>query len=127
MKLIDAAGDRDIVFTTTGTTPPGAFSDAKKRLDAAMLVANGGKPIPRWVIHDLRRTAVTHMAEMGIRTDVIELIVNHVSGARAGVAGTYNRSELLDERRQALAQWAQQIERIVGGCAPPIQHIVGPQ
>jgi integrase len=113
LKLIAAAGDRDIVFTTTGRTPPGAFSEAKKRLDAGVTAANGGRPVAPWVLHDLRRTAVTHMAELGIRTDVIELIVNHTSGTRGGIAGVYNRSELLDERRRALEQWAQRIGRIV--------------
>jgi hypothetical protein len=78
-----------------------------------MIAANGGKPIPNWVIHDLRRTVVTGMAELLIRIDVIELIVNHTSGSGGGVAGVYNRSELLDERRRALEQWAQQIKRIV--------------
>jgi integrase len=115
MKLIDAAGTQEIIFTTTGRTPPSAFSRAKRRLDDAMLAANGGRPIDDWTLHDLRRTAVTHMAEMGIRVDVIERVVNHSSGARSGVAGTYNRSELLDERRQALARWAQHVERIVRG------------
>jgi integrase len=114
-KLIDAAGDRQIVFSATGTTAPSGFSQAKRRLDAEMLAANRGEPIPEWVLHDLRRSAVTGMAELGVRTDVIELVVNHISGARAGVAGVYNKSELLDERRQALSRWADHIERLVRG------------
>jgi integrase len=121
-KLIEAARDRRIVFSTTGTTPPSGFSRAKRRLDAAMLAANRGKPIADWTLHDLRRSAVTHMAELGIRSDVIELVVNHVSGARGGIAGVYNRSELLDERRDALTRWAQHVERIVhGGSAKVVQ------
>jgi hypothetical protein len=55
------------------------------------------------------------MAELGIAPHVIELVVNHVSGARAGVAGVYNRSEMLPERRAALARWAQHVRGIVGG------------
>ena len=43
--------------------------------------------IPAWRFHDLRRTAVTGMAELGIQPHVIELVVNHVSGSRGGVAG----------------------------------------
>ncbi|MFM9847818.1 MAG: tyrosine-type recombinase/integrase [Hyphomicrobiaceae bacterium] len=43
----------DLVFTSTGTTPPSGFSRAKSNLDAFMLPA---KP---WRIHDLRRTAAT--------------------------------------------------------------------
>jgi hypothetical protein len=55
------------------------------------------------------------MAELGIAPHVIELVVNHISGARAGVAGVYNRSELLPERRAALERWAAHIEGIVSG------------
>jgi hypothetical protein len=70
-----------------------------------------------WRLHDLRRTAVTGMAELGIRPDVIELTVNHVSGSRGGIAGVYNRSELLDERRAALERWAAHVDRLVSGAA----------
>ena len=55
------------------------------------------------------------MAEAGIRSDVIELVVNHVSGARGGVAGVYNKSVLLEERRDALRRWSHYVVRIVRG------------
>jgi hypothetical protein len=118
-KLIDAAGDHQIVFSTNGTTPPSGFSHGKARLDAAML-AGSGKAVPEWRIHDLRRCAVTGMAELGIRTDVIELVVNHLSGARGGIAGVYNRSELLDERRDALKRWGSHVEHLVSGRWPKV-------
>ena len=52
-----------------------------------------------WIIHDLRRTAVTLMAEKKIAPPhVIEAIVNHISGHKAGIAGTYNRATYLEER-----------------------------
>jgi hypothetical protein len=55
-----------------------------------------GVTIPDWVFHDLRRTVVSSMAEdLGIRDAVIEKAVNHISGTRAGVAGVYNKAELL--------------------------------
>jgi integrase len=98
-----------LVFSTTGRTPVSGWSKVKRRLDARMGDA------PPWRLHDLRRTAVTGMAELGIAPHVIELVVNHVSGARAGVAGVYNRSEMLPERRAALARWAQHVQGIVGG------------
>jgi integrase len=86
------------------------WSNMKPRLDKLI-----GPGVPPFTIHDLRRTAVTHMAEIGIRPDVIELCVNHVSGARAGVAGVYNRSELLPERRSALEAWSARVMEIVEG------------
>ena len=45
-----------------------------------------------WRLHDLRRTAATGMAELGVQPHVIEAVLNHVSGHRAGVAGVYNRA-----------------------------------
>jgi integrase len=109
-----------LVFSTTGTSPVSGWSRMKRRLDAAMLALarkeRGGKlTIPPWRLHDLRRTAVTGMAELGIRPDVIELTVNHVSGSRGGIAGVYNRSELLDERRAALERWSLHIAGLVSG------------
>ena len=56
----------------------------------------------RGSMHDLRRSVATHMGEMGIQPHVIEEVLNHVSGTRAGVAGTYNRSKLEEPKRQAL-------------------------
>jgi integrase len=96
------------VFSTNGRSPVSGWSKVKARLDAVM-------NIPPWRLHDLRRTAVTGMAELGIAPHVIELVVNHVSGVRAGVAGTYNRSELLPERRAALERWSQHVLGLVQG------------
>jgi integrase len=106
------------VFTTTKTTAISGWSKAKRRLDAEMLKlarADKGKTfeLKPWVIHDLRRTAVTGMAELGIRPEVIEQVVNHVSGSRGGVAGIYNRSALLPERREALERWETHVLGIV--------------
>ena len=64
-------------------------------------------------LHDLRRTAVTMMAELGIQPHIIEAILNHVSGHKAGVAGIYNKAKYLDEMRSALKRWAEHIEQIV--------------
>jgi integrase len=64
-----------------------------------------GKVAP-WRLHDLRRTAVTHMAEIGIAPHIIEAVVNHISGHRGGIAGIYNRAVYMDERRRALEVWA---------------------
>jgi integrase len=109
-QLVGAAAG-DLIFSTTTTTAVSGWSRLKRRIDRAMLEQarrERGKAagIPRWQLHDLRRSAVTGMGELGIRGDVIERVVNHQSGTRAGVAGTYNRAELLPERRDALESWA---------------------
>ena len=91
------------VFTTNNRTPVSGWSKSKARLDKLM-----GDTLP-WRLHDLRRTAVTGMGELGIAPHVIELVVNHVSGSRGGIAGVYNRSELLPERKAALERWADHV------------------
>jgi integrase len=96
------------VFTTNGRTPISGWSKMKTKLDDEMGVAP-------WRIHDIRRTFVTGLGELGIAPHLIELIVNHVSGARAGVAGTYNRSEMMAERRAALERWAAHVAGLVSG------------
>jgi hypothetical protein len=70
-----------------------------------------------WRLHDLRRSAVTGMVELRVPPHVVELVVNHISGTRAGVAGTYNRSELMEERKEALERWATHVAGIVSGKA----------
>ncbi|MGD9785704.1 MAG: tyrosine-type recombinase/integrase [Hyphomicrobiaceae bacterium] len=82
------------------------FSKAKRRLDAAAGVAD-------WTLHDLRRTAATHMARLGVAPHVVERILNHTSGSLGGVAGIYNRFSYLPEMREALEAWAKHVESIV--------------
>ena len=53
--------------------------------------------MPPWVLHDLRRSFVTHLNENKFAPPhAIEAIVNHVSGHLAGVAGTYNKALYLE-------------------------------
>ena len=73
--------------------------------------------MPPWVLHDLRRSATTHMAEIGIQPHLIEVILNHVSGHKAGVAGVYNRATYADEKRSALLRWANHMITLVEGRA----------
>jgi integrase len=103
---LDAAPD--FVFTSHWLTPFSGWSKCKARLDARIGIAS-------WTLHDLRRTLATRMAEdLHIPPHIVEAVLNHVSGSRAGVAGTYNRSLYLRERRAALDAWAGYVLRIVG-------------
>jgi integrase len=105
------------IFSTNGKTPVSGFSKFKKRLDGAMLAAalkerGSDAAIPPWRIHDLRRTAATGMAAIGIAPHIIEACLNHVSGAKGGVAGIYNREQYEPEKRAALERWANLIGEI---------------
>ena len=101
------------------------FSKAKRRIDAVILddwrrqaaalerSTDDVEPLAPWVLHDLRRTLVTGMAELGVRPHVIEAVVNHVSGHKAGVAGIYNRATYAAEKREALERWSSHVASIM--------------
>ncbi len=93
--------------------PVSGFSKAKERLDRDITAARAGAALGPWRLHDLRRTAASGMAELRIAPHVIERVLNHVSGSRAGVAGVYNRFGYLPEKREALEAWANRIAAIV--------------
>ena len=90
------------------------WGKSKIRLDAA-LTTKLGKEFPHFTIHDLRRTAATRMVDLGEGPHVVEAVLNHVSGHRAGVAGIYNRSLYKAEKAQALSKWATHVLAIAKG------------
>lgn len=61
----------------------------------------------RFVIHDFRRTARTHLSALGIVPHIAERCLNHKV---EGVAGIYDRHDYIDERREALTKWAAFLE-----------------
>jgi integrase len=95
-------GERsDLGFTQWG---------AKRDLDARL-----GDQVRPWTLHDCRRSVATGMANIGIQPHVIEAVLNHISGHKAGVAGVYNRSNYAKEMKAALALWADHVRTIVEG------------
>ena len=105
---------RDLVFGK-GDGPFSGFSRCKEALDKSIAELNGGKPLAPWVHHDLRRSAATRMADIGIQPYIIEAVLNHVSGHKGGVAGIYNRATYAPEKTQALARWDEHVASLVDG------------
>ncbi|MBR1296660.1 site-specific integrase [Bradyrhizobium sp. AUGA SZCCT0042] len=103
-----AAGQNYIFSTTDGISPVSGWSKIKNRMDQRM-------KIPHWRLHDLRRTAATGMAEIGIAPHIVEAALNHISGAKAGVAGVYNRAQYAAEKKAALERWAQHVQGLACG------------
>jgi integrase len=117
-ELIARVGaEGDLIFSTTGSTPVSGFSRMKRRFDKVMLeIARKEKRdavIAPWRLHDLRRSCATGMAEIGVAPHIVEACLNHVSGAKAGVAGIYNRAAYAPEKKIALERWAAHVESIV--------------
>lgn len=124
--LREGAGDAwptsGFVFSTNGRTPVSGFSRAKRRLDALLETAetfNGPVPgsavkaVDPWRIHDLRRTVATGLQRLGVRLEVTEAVLNHISGTRSGIAGVYQRHDFRDEKREALERWAVHVMSLI--------------
>ncbi len=133
LQIMQAAptigGPKGPVFTSGATKgdevrPISGYSKAKRAADAVMLeiarqeAAEAGQDpdeveIPRWTLHDLRRTGATQLARMGAPLHVVEMALNHRASSLGGVAQIYNRHSYFEERRHWLQAWAVEVERIV--------------
>jgi integrase len=102
---------RDLVFGVRGIGRFG-FGKYKRRLDQVL----AGAVTKKWIVHDLRRTVATGMADrLGIQPHIVEAILNHQSGHKGGVAGVYNRATYAAEKKQALERWADYVSALVEG------------
>jgi integrase len=125
-KVLHAAGRIKLgtagyVFTTNGETPVGGFSKFKAHFDGLMLAElrkiaeerreDASKVIlPRWTLHDLRRTARSLMSLAGVPPDHAERALGHIIG---GVRGVYDRHAYREEKRQAFAALAARVDHIL--------------
>ena len=112
--------DQDLLFSGNGRTAVSGFSSAKARLDAAMGATD-------WVLHDLRRTATTGLARLGIAPHIADKVLNHTAGTIRGVAATYNRFEYLDERKAALEAWGRLVESLVRPVPSNVVQLAAPR
>jgi integrase len=118
LACLPAKGDSPFVFPSQGgQTSISGYSKAKFKLDEATKFA---KP---WRVHDLRRTAASGMAALGLQPHIIERVPNHVSGAQGGLVGVYQRYEYLEDRKRALHAWGSHVEALVTE-KPAIQNVV---
>jgi integrase len=113
VRGVPRVGDSSFVFTTTGTSPVSGSSKAKARLDELIAIANGGRAIPPWRLHDLRRTFVSGCARLRIPSEVTERAINHVSESFGGVRGVDNVHAYEEERRSAMQDWADHVKSLV--------------
>lgn len=103
----------DFVFTSDGETHIKSYAKGKARLDT--FLAASGDPLPPWTFHDLRRTVSSHLARLGVSTDIRGRVLNH---AMQGVTQRhYTPYDFQAEKRSALDHWAAELMRAVEGSA----------
>ena len=123
-------GPAGLYHTTNGRTPLSGFNKgraylADRMVEIASDEAEMPVEIPHWTFHDLRRTAATTMARLGIPVRVTEAVLNHVSGTGGGIVGVYQRHDYADEKRRALESWAQFLSNAINGQGNNVVQIEG--
>ncbi|PZQ01933.1 MAG: integrase [Variovorax paradoxus] len=68
--------------------------------------------IAHFTVHDMRRTARTHLARMGVAPDIAERALNHAIQSTEGI---YNQYDYMRERRMALSRWADYLHSLEKG------------
>ena len=106
----------EFVFGRRQGRPFRGWGVCKAALDQS--IKDTGAKIEHWTHHDLRRTMATRMAESGTAPHIIEAVLNHISGHKAGVAGIYNRASYEPQKRIALEKWAEHLAALVSGKHP---------
>lgn len=107
--------------TTNGQKPFSGFSKCKAVLDGAIAKlrqSEGRPPMPRWTLHDLRRTSRSLMSCAGVSADHAERVVGHVI---PGVRGVYDRHSFFEEKKDALERLAILMQTIL---EPPAGKVV---
>jgi integrase len=90
------------------------YSRGKAELDARIVEA--GHKLAHWTLHDFRRTLSTALHDrFGILPHVVETLLGHAGGHKAGVAGRYNRANYIEERRRAMERWGAHVMELVTG------------
>jgi integrase len=89
--------------------PIAIFTQMLQRIRDRSSVAN-------FTVHDLRRSAASHMTGMGINRLVVTKLLNH---AEPGVTATYDRHSYDREKREALDAWGRRLMEIVTGKTAP--------
>jgi integrase len=105
------SGDSEYLFPSPkgdGPIGSGAGTKGMQRARPTLELAN-------FRVHDLRRTAATGMAELGISPHTISLVLNHIS-ARSGniTTAVYVKYSYDKEKREALEAWGRRLEEVVG-------------
>lgn len=107
---LDPENKEIFVFPARGRTNISfnGWNKSKAGLDEKL-----GPDFAPWTLHDLRRTFATNMAKLGVRLEVTEKLLNHVSGSLGGIVAVYQRYDFQAEMRQAVERWETKLSEVV--------------
>jgi integrase len=114
VKAVPTFGEGYLFTTTGGARPISGISKMKVRLDRLIgdqRKVNGAKPMPAWVLHDLRRTLRTRLtSDLDVDAFTAERVLGH---ALPGLHGVYDQGAHRAQKRAALEKWEAKLLSIV--------------
>lgn len=111
VQLHVLASGSEYVLPSFGQSQYGTISSTSLNRAASHtveLAQRNGLPIEKFVLHDMRRTASTHLHEAGYHSDWIEKALSH---EQKGVRAVYNKAEYAEQRRTLLQDWADMVDQ----------------
>lgn len=121
LEIIASLPEHKGAYLFSTTKGEAAFSGVSKAMERLRLrimearaeaaIAAGEEPaeMPEWRLHDLRRTMATGLQRLGVRIEVTETLLGHISGSRSGIVGVYQKHRFRDEAKAAAQMWADHI------------------
>ena len=109
--ILASVPEREFYFGTRTGGPYNSWGYDKARLDARIKCVTG-RALPRWTLHDIRRTIRTGLGRIGIQPHIAELVINHVKG---GIQAVYDKHTYQREIDAALVAWAGHVLDLVEG------------
>ncbi len=113
LRTVKRRRGAEMVFEGPRRTAFSGFGKLKGGIDTAL--AEAGQTIPPWTMHDLRRTLATGMQRLGVRLEVTEAVLNHISGSRSGIVGVYQRHGWEREKIEAMKAWTGHVMQAAEG------------
>ena len=127
LRTVKRRAGAALVFEGPRQTAFSGFGKLKDSLDTAMDAAakEAGRTVTPWTMHDLRRTMATGLQRLGVRLEVTEALLNHVSGSRSGIVGVYQRHGWETEKTAAMCAWTAHVLAAAEGKAAA-ENVVTP-
>jgi integrase len=122
-------GEDGYIFSAAGRIGVSEFSRAKAAVDTKMVEIMREqareraedpvrvRPPARWTLNDLRLTVAAYLQRLNVKLEVAEALLDRESSSRTGIAVPYHTQEYANEKRTALAVWANRLDALVAGSA----------
>jgi integrase len=129
--LEDAGDDAEFVFPSplvaddgramSGIDPHAVATTLRRAHAATDARPKGRFDMVPFCTHDLRRSALTGLAQLGVAPIVIGAVANHLSVTKSNVTfAHYVKHSYEAEKREALDLWAERLDGIIGGAAAKV-------